>query len=308
MNVSAYRLLYVACIIPFLFSTRLFAGQVVTDDLREWAKKTVTNEQNLQTAPHPNTVAVLYFQSTSAREELKPLQKGLALLLITDLSLVKELQVVERVRLQAITEEIGLGSSGLVEQGSAPRVGKLLGARRMVGGTIADTRQTAIQVQSNLLDVQTTAILGQPRTEGSLDELFRMEKDLLFDIVKLLDIKVTPELEAKLRKPCSVKPDAMIALFSGVNASDNREYEKAAEAYRKALKLDSNICIAGDALGELQALNLITGNKRSGNLLRSLRDTTSLTNTLTPKDEIRHLPNPNDLPRNTDTGININFP
>jgi TolB-like protein len=282
------------------------AGQVVTDDIREWAKQAVKNEKSMESVTSANTVAVLYFRNVSGREALAPLQKGLSLMLITDLSIVKNLQVVERAKLQALTEEIGLGASGLVEQGTAPRVGKLLGARRLVGGDIAGAAQERIHVQSTLLDVQSTALIGRPSSEGILDELFRMEKDLLFDIVKLLKIEVTPELEAKLRKPCSRRTDALLALFTGVDASDQKDYEKAAESYRKALELDSNICAANDALDELQLLGLISGKKRSGALLRSLRDSTSLSNQLTPKDEIKHLPTPNQVPANTN--IDVRFP
>jgi TolB-like protein len=283
----------------------VWAGQVVTDDLREWAKQSVKNEKSLGTVAPANTLAVLYFQNKSGREELAPLQKGLALMLITDLSIVKNLQVVERARLQALLEEIGLGASGLTGPDTAPRIGKLLGARRLVGGDIEGAEQERLRVQSSLLDVQTTALIGQPASEGDLDELFRIEKDLLFGIVKLLKIEVPPELETKLRKPCSTSTDALFALFTGIDASDQGDYEKAAESYRKALKLDSNICVAGEALNELQSLGLISSIKRSSDLLRSLRDSTSLTNQLTPRDEIKHNPAPNQVPTNTD--INVIF-
>ena len=306
MDLQRYCSIFFSIIISVALLGNARAGQVVTDDIREWAQQAVKNEKSIETVANVNTLAVLYFRNMSGREELAPLQKGLSLMLITDLSIVKNLQLVERARLQALTEEMGLGVSGLVEQGTATRVGKLLGARRLVGGDIAGAEQDRIRVQSTLLDVQTTAVIGRPASEGLLDELFRMEKDLLFDIVKLLKIEVTPELEAKLRKPCSTKKDALFALFTGVDASDKRDYEKAAESYRKALKLDSTICMAGDALGELQALGLISGKKRSGVLLRSLRDSTSLSNQLTPKDEIKHIPTPNQVPTRTD--IDVIFP
>ncbi len=303
MNLHKYFSICSPIIISIALIGNAWAGQVVTDDIREWAKQAVKNEKSVETVTSANTLAVLYFRNMSGRAELAPLQKGLSMMLITDLSIVKNLQVVERARLQALTEEIGIGVSGLVEQGTAPRIGKLLGARRLVGGDIAGAEQERIRVQSRLLDVKSTAVIGQPASEGLLDELFRMEKDLLFDIVKLLKIEVTPELEAKLRKPCSTRTDALLALFTGVDASDRKDYEKAAESYRKAMKLDSNICVAGDALAELQILGLISEKKRSGELLRSLRDSTSLSNQLPPKPELKHIPTPNQVPGRTNIDV-----
>jgi len=306
MNLHKYFSICSPIIISIALLGNARAGQVVTDEIRDWAKQAVKNEKSVETVTSANTLAVLYFQNKTGREELAPLRKGLTLMLITDLSIVKNLQVVERARLQAITEEIDLGVSGLTEPHTAPRVGKLLGAGRLLGGDIAVAEQARIRIMSRLLDVQTIAVIGQPASEGHLEELFRMEKDLLFDIVKLLKIEVTPELEAKLRKPCSTKTDALLALFTGVDSSDRRDYEKAAASYRKALALDSNICLAGEALRELQALGLISKETRSGSLLKSLRDDTSLTNQLAPKDELRNVRTPKDVPINTD--IRINFP
>lgn len=293
-------------ILSSAFWSDAWAGQVVTDDIREWAHQTVMNEKSIEGATSPKTLAVLYFRNRSGREELAPLQKGLSLMLITDLSIVENLQVVERARFQALMEEMGLGVSGLVDEGTAPRVGKLLGAGRLVGGDVEGAIQERIRVQSRLLDVQTTSVIGQPASEGLLEELFRVEKDLLFDILKLLKIEVSPQLEKKLKRPCSTKPDALFSLFAGVDASDKGDYRKAAESYQKALDLDSKICVAGKALDELHSLGLLPGGKRSTDLLNSVRDNTSLTNQLTPKDEIKHRPTPNTVPSNI--SVDVIFP
>lgn len=283
-----------------------WGGQVVTNDTRLWAKKVLEEEKSLQAVAGRNTLAVLYFQNKTGQSEIDPLQKGLTLMLITDLSKVKGLQVVERVRLQALVEEMGLGVSGLVEPNTAPRVGELLGSQWLVGGDIMGDQQTQLRVQSNLLDVPAIKIVGQPASEGNLPDLFRIEKDILFDIIKLIKIEVKPEVEAKLRKPCSTNINALLVLFKGVDASDRQDYEKAAELYDKALKEDPNICIAGEALNELQDLGLISVKKRSSELLRSLKDETSGTNQLTPEEWRKEELTPRDVP--TETNIQLIFP
>ena len=300
---------YFAFCLSLIFSLGIAAnvlgGQVISEDAREWARSALQSENSIQAPTGRNTIAVLYFKNKTGTEGLYPLQKGIALLLITDLAKIKDLQVVERIKLQALTEELGLGTAGLVEPGSAPRTGKLLGARWLVGGDFSGT-DAQLQVQSSVMDVPAGNIVGQPAAEAPLAELFRLEKALLFDIVKLLKIEVSPELENKLRKPCSIKTDALFALFAGVDASDRKDYEKAADLYKKALKEDPNICLAADSLGELQTLGLISKNSRSRDLIHSLRDSTSLTDQLPSKDEIKRIPTPSQLPSNTD--INVVFP
>ena len=293
--------------IPTFLNSLSWAGEVVTKELRTWAQKMIDQEKAVKAPLSPNTMAVPYFQNKTGQSELDPLQKGIALMLTTDLSNVKGFQVLERARFQALVEELGLGASGLVEPHAAPRVGRLLGAYWLVGGLIAAGKGNQILIQSTPLEVPTQKILGQSLSEGDLSDLFRMEKDLLFEIIKLLKIEVTPEEEKGLRKPCSTNIKALMAMFKGIDASDRQNYKQAAEFYEMALKEDSNICTVKGALKELKDLGLIGGNKKSSDLLRSLRDRSSLTDQLTPEDatkrertpggispsEIRTLPSPN---------------
>ena len=306
MNIKKYCPLIFPIVILFMAAPSSRAGQVVTKETRDWAQQMLREEKSLQTARARNTLAVLYFNNRSGQADLDPLQKGMALMLITDLSKVKSIQVVERIKLQALAEELGLGVSGLIEPGTEPRVGKLLKAQWLAGGEISGIQQTLLRVQSRLLETATSTVIGQPASEGLLSELFRIEKDLLFGLIKLLNVEVNPEEMAKLEQPCSTNSKALFALFRGVDASDRGEYEKAKDFYEKSLREDPDICSAGEALQELQDLGLISIKKRSGDLVRSLRESTSLTNQLTPKEELKKKFYPNDIP--TKTNVDVIFP
>ena len=67
------------------------------------------------------TVAVMYFTNGAVgnNAEYAPLSKGLAEMLITELSSNTGIRVVERDRLQSLLEEQNLGASNRVEQGTA---------------------------------------------------------------------------------------------------------------------------------------------------------------------------------------------
>jgi TolB-like protein len=241
-----------------VLSSSAQAGQVVTDEVKAWAKGAIEQEKALKTIGAPNTVAVLYFSNKTNWSDLDLLQKGLTLMLITDLSRVKEIQLVERVKIQALLEELNLEVSGLVEPGTSSRMGKLLGVEHLIGGDILTGKtEELFQLKSNLLKVQTEKVFGRPWTEGELlAELLRMEKDLLFEIIKELKIELSLEQKAELRKFLTTNLNALLYLFQGIDYSDRRDYARAAEFYKKALAEDPNLSLAQECLLELQALNL----------------------------------------------------
>jgi len=283
-------------IIPF-FVVSARAGQVVTKEDKTQAQAIIRNEKILQPTATSNTVAVLYFRNQTGNSDLDALQKGIALMLITDLSKVESLQVVERIQLQALVEELGLGASGLVEPGTAPRIGKLLQARWIIGGEILKVKLENLRIQSDVTDTQTKNSLGQPVSEGKPQDLIKVEKDILFGIIPLLKIEPTARESEKLKIPCSTNLQALMALFKGVDASDKGNYNLAADYYEAALKEDANICIARGAIEELQQKGLVGGKKKSSGFLKSLRDRTSFSGDLTPPDATRREGSPTNVRR-----------
>ncbi|HLZ18239.1 MAG TPA: hypothetical protein VKO67_01430, partial [Smithellaceae bacterium] len=127
-------------------------------------------------------------------------------------------------------------------------------------------------------------ILGQPYSEEKPQDLISVEKSILFEMIKLLKIEPTAKEKEKLKTPCSSNLQALMALFKGVDASDRGNYTQAAEYYEAALKADANVCVARGAIEELQIKGLISGKKKSADFLRSMRDRTSFTNQVSPKD------------------------
>jgi len=293
MKKSLCHILALILLVLIVLISPLWAGEVVTPNIKLWARKVLEEEKALRPIERRNTIAVLYFENKSGNPELDPLQKGLALMLITDLFAIRGIQVVERVKLQALVEEIGFGTSGLVQPGSAPRIGRILGARWLIGGEIT---KGSIRIQSNILDAGEGKILGQPGVTGEMADLFRLEKELLFEIIKFLKIDITPQEREELRRYCSTNIRALTLLFRGIEASDRGDYEKAAQYYESAIKEDPKICVARGALQELNQLRLIKSQKRSRELLNSLRDRSSLTDQLTPEDATKRTLSPGRQP------------
>lgn len=252
------------------------AGQVVTDAVKQWAHRVVSREASLDFKPEANTVAVLYFQNNSNQANLDFLQQGMAIMLITDLAKLPEIQVVERTRLQALTQEIQMGSSGIVAADSAPRMGRLLGARYLVGGDINAGRTDTIDVQSNLLEVPRDGVLGSPSGSGKFDAIIKMEKEILFELIRLLHIELSEAQKEELSQPITTDIKALKFLVQGVRSSDQGDYERAAEFYQRALKLDPGLVPARSAILELGELKLLPAGRGTAALLRNLRNRVSV--------------------------------
>ncbi|MDA8139727.1 MAG: hypothetical protein M0036_13845 [Desulfobacteraceae bacterium] len=263
---------------------RADAGQVVTEDVRQWARQVIAQENSLQAQTGTKAVSILYFDNQTQRPELDPLQKGLAVMLITDLSKIDTIQVVERVKIQALLDELKLGTTGLVDQSTAPRVGRLVGAAYIVGGRLEPAKKDAIRIDSNLLSVARQNSIGQPASSGPFEELLRMEKEIAFEIVRLLGLELTPAQIEELRKPLTTNLNSLMLWFQGINLSDKKDYNKAADAYQSALKIDPAFKPAQSTLEELRALHLIARPPDTMQVLERLRQQVSVNDRPEPDD------------------------
>lgn len=232
------------------------AGQVITPQEREWAREALSQKSYPGTIQSSKSIAVLNFRNKTSQQRLNALQKGFALMLITDLAKVEDVVVVERTRMQALIDEMSPGASGPVDDTAAPRVGKLLQAYYVVNGEIYEGAIEELEVRSSLLDVPFESSTDLPPAPGNLDELFRMEKDVLFYLLEELNVFLAPEKKKELEVPMSWSTPALFALFLGIDHSDNGRYKDAADMYNRAIAEDPDLRLAKEALQELQSLGL----------------------------------------------------
>jgi TolB-like protein len=121
------------------------------------------------------TVAVLYFDYSGNDAQLDPLRKGLAQMLISDLGGVDAIRVVERERLEAVLAEQKLATSGKIDQKTAVKVGKLLGARYLVLGSFFDVLKT-FRVDARLVNVETGEVVRSVGADGKADDFLGLEQ------------------------------------------------------------------------------------------------------------------------------------
>ena len=228
-------------------------AQLVRERLQEEARDALANESQATLAPPKNSVAVMYFRNLGANRELDPLQKGLADMLITDLSQIKALRVVERARLQSLLDEMGLGMSGLVDEATAPRVGRLLGVEGLVNGAFLDLAGKQLRVDAGLAQAQGEALTPES-LNGPLEKFFRLEKDLTFKLLDRMGMQPTPqERDAILRIPTE-NLLAFLAYCKGLDYEDRGDYKQAEKSYSSAARIDPQFQQAKQRVARVQAL------------------------------------------------------
>ena len=205
------------------------------------AQKALQMEQQLDVAKVPiNTIAILYFENKGQKAEFNPLQKGLSEMVITDLSKVKSLKVVERVRLQELVQEMNLGETDIVDQKTAPRLGKLLGAYRLVKGSFFDLTNEKLNIDAFVTKSKTGEIDASTNISGNVSDFFRLEKDLVFKIIDEMKIKLSEdEREAILEIPTE-DFFAFLQYSRGLDFEDKGQFAQAYEAYSQAAVSDPN--------------------------------------------------------------------
>lgn len=222
------------------------------------AQAALAQEQTIELASIPdNSVAVLYFDNVTGKDELSPLSKGLTDMLITDLSQAHELTVVERARLQSLLQEMALGQTGVVDANTAPRLGKLLGAAKLVQGTILDIGDNSLRLDAGLSSTQTAQVIGVDNVSGELESFLHMEKDLAFRLFDLLGVHLSAaEREAVQKLPT----DNMLAFMEycrGLDYEDRGMVKEAQRSFSSAVKADPGFAKARSAMNRVDALSAV---------------------------------------------------
>ncbi len=235
---------------------------LIREDAKRLAQEAVEKEKAIGLLkPKENTIAVTYFNNLGSKE-LDPLRKGLTAMIITDLSHVKGLNVVERMRIQAMLDELKLSESGLVNKRSAPRVGKLLMAAKITTGSYLDLKKERIKIDSTLIHTETSRFLGNQGAEGPMSELYKVEKILAFEILQGLgysEDKLDPALLKEINTIHTKSYKAFVHYSQGLDYTDEELYRAAAKEYQKALEYDPDFELAKKALKATPLLLIGTG-------------------------------------------------
>ncbi|MEW5854267.1 MAG: CsgG/HfaB family protein [Myxococcota bacterium] len=135
----------------------------------------------------PPVLAVLYFDNNTGNPELDPLRKGLADMMITDLS--SAVTVVEREKLQALLDELKLQRTEFFAPETAQQLGKGVGATHVVTGAFL-AADPQLRVDIRLVEVGTGKVVLADKVVGERGKLFDLQQVLVQRFLVGMDLKM----------------------------------------------------------------------------------------------------------------------
>jgi len=203
------------------------------------ARRAIAAERTLADDSLPvRSLGIPPLRVIAADTTLAPLGYGMADMLMTDLSRSAQVQIVDRLRFDAVLREMKLADAGLVESGTAPRVGRIVRARRLVLGNITERPGREIGVDARLADVQTTQVRPAINASARLDDLFAAERALVYRTFTELGITLTPAERAAIEQRPTASIAAFLAYSRGVRYEVFGRFDDAAREYQAAAALD----------------------------------------------------------------------
>jgi len=211
------------------------------------ATAAIQREAQLSSSPPPpHTVAVLPFKFAGSDTTLRPLERGFADLLTTDLSRSPSLIVLERARMQAILDELALQQTGATDASTAVRAGHLIQAASLVSGDISQSG-TELNTTAEVVSTTTSAVEGSPATDNeSLDRVFDIEKKIALDLFSRLGITLTTAQQNEIEQRPTKSLTAFLAYSRGLQAEDAGRFDDASRFFQDATRLDPKFGAAAE--------------------------------------------------------------
>lgn len=224
--------------------------------LREEMRGLLKEEKEISTANISDTsVAIFPFIYRGTDPKYSPLGKGLSEMMIIDLGRIEGLHILERVRLQALLNELSLSHQQYMDASSAPRLGKLLRAGQIVSGSYNLLSDGNLQMEVSYWDAVNNKGPLNTGLKESLNQLWRIEKQAVFQLVETMGIELTPLQREKIDYIPTQNLQAFFAYCRGLDEQDAGNLQLAATFFRQAAALDPSFNEAANKVEQVESMN-----------------------------------------------------
>jgi TolB-like protein len=146
-----------------------------------------------------SVVAVVRFDNNTGDERYEHLGRAMSSMMISDLSVIERIQLVERERIEEVMDELDLQQSGRVDPETAQSLGMIVGAQYMVFGAFV-TVDPEMRLDTRIARTETTEIVTTADVRGQGESLFDLQQRLAEELISGLELVLTEEEEARLRE------------------------------------------------------------------------------------------------------------
>lgn len=235
-------------------------GWLLRRQVRRDLRAALVREDSLAAGAAPSgAVGVLPFAYRGEGRDYEPLGRGLAEMIAGDLASVPGLTVVERIRLEALLGELELARSDAFDPATAPRLGRLLRAERLVGGQYA-VRDGTLEVDAAVSSAEADELPELRSTRGELAEVIALQKRVVLSLLEELGIDLTPEEQERIeRRVPTQNLQAFLSYSRALRAGDAEDFGAAESFFREAVRLDPAFSEAEVRAEEAAAVRSATG-------------------------------------------------
>ena len=208
-----------------------------------------------------NTIAVFPLLYQGVDESIAPLSRGISEMISIDLGKVNQLTILERIRLQALKDELALSSAPQVDQSTAPRLGKLLAAGQILSGTFDVNAEKRMTVNLGSWDVKSSQRKEWINNSGDLKYFFQIEKELVFNFIDQLGIELTRQEKKDIEFIPTQNLESFMLYCKGLQMEDAGQYNKATSFFQQAVDLDPTFEPARDKAETTSSVSYSGGEK-----------------------------------------------
>ena len=213
------------------------------------------------TATKENSVAVVNFLNITADSEMDWLSDGIAETVTVDLKKVSSLSVVSREKILGAQKNL---AGEKISEEAVIELGRKLGVRWIVWGGF-QTLARAIRMTAHFTDVTTGNLAGSAKVDGTMDDIFRLQDEIVTRLMGTLEMEVSDSELRKIEKPETVEVKAYEYYVRGrqlLNQMAQEGLPKAIEYFEKAIDLDPGYALAYSGLGSIHMIKYIAHTHR----------------------------------------------
>jgi serine/threonine protein kinase/tetratricopeptide (TPR) repeat protein len=200
--------------------------------------------------PEVNSVAVINFMNIAADPDFDWLSDGIAETVTVDLKKISSLSVVSR---EKVLEALKAVAAGETTEEHIIGLGRNLGVRWIVWGGFQKYGK-AVRLTAHFTDLTTGNIAGSSKVDGALEDIFRLQDEIIAGLVDTFKLEVSESEFKKIETPETAEVEAYELYVRGrklLNQMGEKGVPKAIEFFHRAIEIDPGYALAYSGLGSI---------------------------------------------------------